>query len=127
MMGLFLEDGYLEANSRAILIIEGETGKRVAFIPVGLSPINSVTPMVRAGELVCKGAPLGTFEVGGSAGVLLFDRRTPVSFDAPPQQFRTTEDLLNLNYVPEANKARRQLGQSIGEWRRESPGVENHV
>jgi phosphatidylserine decarboxylase len=112
-MGLFLEEGYCEANTRGVIIIEADSGLRVAFVPIGLNPINSVTLTVKTGDRVEKGHPLGTFEVGGSAGLLLFDRTACVEFGPDHPRFESANDLLNLNYVAAKNKSRLRMGQRL--------------
>lgn len=113
-MGWFLEEGFVEANTRAVIILEDPSGRQVAFIAVGLQPIDTVTITVSPGAQVAKGDPLGTFEIGGSAGVLLFDRSYSIEFPPDAPRFAETDDLINLNYVGAHNRARRLLGQALG-------------
>lgn len=113
-MGLFLEDGYVAANTRAVIILEDPTGLLVAFVAVGLQPVDTVTIAVTPGMQVAKGSPLGMFEFGGSAVLLLFDRRRSIELPPDAPRFTGTDELLNLNYVGDDNRSRRLLGQALG-------------
>ncbi len=114
-LGLFLEEGYCEANTRAVIIIETEDGHFFGIVPIGLTPINTVTVKTLKGKKVLKGEHLGQFEIGGSAALILMDKRLSLDFEENTEQVDSVEGLLNLNYVGEKNKSRFLIGQKIAE------------
>lgn len=114
-MGLFMEDRYCEANTRGVIVMESEDGFKIAFIPIGLTPINSIFVSVSVGDFVAKGDSLGRFEIGGSAGLIFFDRRLKVDCGADHISVSSAEDLLNLNYVGADNKMRKLIGQPLAQ------------
>ena len=112
-LGLFLEDGYCEANTRGVIIIEREGGGLIALVSIGLTPINTINVMVAENQTIKKGELLGCFEVGGSAALVFFDHSLKPNFDRDFCRFSCAEEMLNLNYVSEQNKARRLIGQQL--------------
>jgi len=113
-LGLFLEDGYCAANTRGVVIIERDDGTRLAFVAIGLTPINTINVKVIDGQRIKKGELLGCFEVGGSAALLFFDRNLSVDFGEKQGHFKDAEAMLNLNYLQEQNKSRLIIGETLG-------------
>ena len=76
--------GWQSAETRGSVILETEEYGLVALLPIGMTPISSVTfePAVREGVRVHKGDKLGYFLFGGSDFVMVFQSGydfTPVS------------------------------------------------
>ncbi len=112
-LGLFLEDGYCAANTRGVVIIERDDRTRLAFVAIGLTPINTINVKVKDGQRIQKGELLGCFEVGGSAALVFFDRNLNVDFGEKKGNFKDAEAMLNLNYMQEHNKSRLIIGESL--------------
>jgi hypothetical protein len=69
------------------LILETQSFGLVALLPIGMSPISSVTfeAPLKAGVEVHKGDMMGHFLFGGSDFVMLFQPGYECTFDAPRQ------------------------------------------
>lgn len=81
---------YQVLETRATVILEtGEHGL-VAIMPIGMSPVSSVSiePAIKEGVRVRKGDLLGNFLFGGSDFVLLFQAGSGFALESPPREPR---------------------------------------
>ena len=46
-----------------------------------MGEVSSCVPIVKEGDYVKKGQPIGKFEFGGSSHVIIFDRRVNLEFN----------------------------------------------
>ena len=77
--------GWQSLETRGSLILETEEFGLVALLPIGMSPVSSVTfePTLKEGVRVRKGDMLGYFLFGGSDFVMVFQAGYGFTLDAP--------------------------------------------
>lgn len=80
--------GWQSLETRGCVILDTEEFGLVALLPIGMSPVSSVSfdPALRAGVRVHKGDPLGHFLFGGSDFVMVFQAGVTLT----PQTARDT-------------------------------------
>ncbi|MFE7295855.1 phophatidylserine decarboxylase associated domain-containing protein [Streptomyces sp. NPDC057579] len=80
-----LSQGYeASVNTRGLVFIDSEFGKKVCVMPIGITEISSVvlrTDLI--GETVRKGDELGMFSYGGSSMCVLFEKGLIKEFTVP--------------------------------------------
>eukprot|EP01104_Vermistella_antarctica_P010450 TRINITY_DN2798_c0_g2_i2.p1 TRINITY_DN2798_c0_g2~~TRINITY_DN2798_c0_g2_i2.p1 ORF type:complete len:405 (+),score=63.46 TRINITY_DN2798_c0_g2_i2:54-1217(+) len=82
LFGLNTEESMVGFH-RAVMIYEGLDGiGDVAMIPTGVVEVGSVVPYVQEGDSVDKGDLVGTFDLGGSSCVVLFEPGVLVGWTA---------------------------------------------
>lgn len=77
--------GWQSLETRGCVILETEEYGLVALLPIGMTPISSVTfdPAVKAGTRVRKGDMMGLFLFGGSDFVMVFQSGYNFTLDSP--------------------------------------------
>jgi phosphatidylserine decarboxylase len=70
-------------SARHVLIINTHNPEigRVALVEIGMVEVSSCIPLVKVGDKVKKGEPIGRFEYGGSSHVIVFDRKAKLEFN----------------------------------------------
>jgi phosphatidylserine decarboxylase len=83
-------DGWQSLETRGCVILETEEFGLVALLPIGMSPVSSVTfePTLKEGVRVRKGDMLGHFSFGGSDFVMVFQAGYDFTLDAPRNDSR---------------------------------------
>ena len=74
-----------EVATRGIIIIEADNKKigLIAAVFIGMCEVSSCRFLVKAGDRVTKGQPIGSFHYGGSSYCLVFQPQTILNFDDP--------------------------------------------
>ncbi|MFN2623918.1 MAG: phosphatidylserine decarboxylase [Chthoniobacterales bacterium] len=103
--------GWQSLETRGVLILETHDLGLVALLPIGMSPVSSVTfePIVKEGAEVRKGDRLGHFLFGGSDFVIVFQAGYEFTPDSPGHS------------VNQAS-SHRLMGEELGHLRRVAPG-----
>jgi phosphatidylserine decarboxylase precursor len=78
--------GWQSLETRGCVILETDEFGLVALLPIGMSPVSSVTldSTIKEGAVVHKGDRLGNFLFGGSDFVVVFQAGYKFTLDAPP-------------------------------------------
>lgn len=79
--------GWQSLEARGCVILETDDFGLVALLPIGMSPVSSITfePTLREGARVRKGDAMGHFLFGGSDFVMVFQANSKFVLDSPPR------------------------------------------
>jgi phosphatidylserine decarboxylase len=88
--------GWQSLETRGCVILETEEFGLVALLPIGMSPVSSVTfePTLKEGVRVRKGDMLGHFLFGGSDFVMVFQAGDDFTLDSPRNENQGYSHLL---------------------------------